>query len=70
MAMTRKDFVMLADMIIEFNSSSIVPYKDGMHRVSFSYPHLLCLAEFCRRSNPIFDEEHWMEYIRKGSIDK
>lgn len=50
--MTKKHFIALADAIR--NSPD----------VEFADEHLAVLAGFCRRVNPAFNRERWLNYIK------
>lgn len=52
--MTKKQFIALADMIKEANR-----FDDHC----FSREAILDLAQFCKRQNPKFDREKWIDYI-------
>jgi hypothetical protein len=57
MAMSKKDFIQLADFIAMHNkypSSSDSPFTGA---------HLATLADFCRSQNSAFNRERWFGYI-------
>lgn len=49
--MTKKDFILLANYIKEFNGEP------------FTFSQLSCLASFCKAVNPSFKRERWFNYI-------
>lgn len=54
--MTKKHFVLLADMIKEHNR--VLSMRDN-----FSAEHLDTLASFCKRVNSNFNRDRWLDYI-------
>lgn len=61
MAMTRKDFIELADRIKFHNSLPEVP---GIND-HFTPDQLYMLAAFCAFQNPNFDRAKWLDYINR-----
>lgn len=55
MAMTKKDFIALADDIKYHNSFEF--------NQRFSLGQILMLAKFCERQNSAFNRERWLAYI-------
>lgn len=55
MAMSKQDFVALADAVKEFNFT-----KD---RGYFTFEHVKVLADFCQLQNPRFNRQRWLRYI-------
>lgn len=53
--MTKKHFILLADMIKDHNKSSM--------NEPFRHDHLVMLASFCAKQNPNFDRDRWFDYI-------
>lgn len=55
MAMSKKDFIALADMIREVNTdTSATPFTDWQ---------VGAIADFCQSQNPRFDRKRWLDYI-------
>jgi hypothetical protein len=50
--MSKKDFIALADMIRRSNDS-------------FSFAQLDLLAKFCKKQNPQFDRQLWLDYLQR-----
>jgi hypothetical protein len=59
MAMSKQDFIALADAIRAHNEAS------ATHRYApeFSSDHIATLAAFCRSQNPNFMKDRWLDYI-------
>ena len=55
MAMSKKDFIALADEIRLHNTDPVMP--------KFTIGHLSSLADFCEQQNPNFNRERWLGYI-------
>jgi len=58
MAMSKQDFIALANIIIDHNrmiATSDKPFTDE---------HLHTLVSFCRRQNSSFNQERWLGYIK------
>ncbi len=54
MAMSKKDFIALADMISASRAHNPNTFRMG---------EILELAEFCRSQNPRFMRDRWLDYI-------
>jgi hypothetical protein len=53
MSMSKKDFIELADMI-----------KDRFPKLGqFGPSQIGLLADFCKRQNPRFNRERWLDYL-------
>lgn len=63
MAMSKRDFIALADTIRTHNarSESLDPFQ------VFTVEQLETLAEFCASQNPAFMRERWLGYIAETS---
>ena len=57
MAMSKKDFIALADAIKEHNDSG------SFGRTKFTQSQIDTLAEFCRSQNANFMRDRWLDYI-------
>lgn len=57
MAMSKKDFIALADVIKEHNE------RDPFRNFAFSGDQIQVLADFCQSQNPNFDRDRWLGYI-------
>ena len=57
MAMSKKDFIALADAIREHNE------RDPFINFAFSGDQIQALADFCETQNPNFNRERWLGYI-------
>lgn len=57
MAMSKKDFIALANEIRDHNECG------GNGTVKFSSTHINRLADFCQSQNPNFNRERWLGYI-------
>lgn len=62
MAMSKKDFIALADAIRD--SAATGQGQVVSEVVKWNNRHLQVLADFCRQSNPRFKEQRWFGYIR------
>lgn len=63
MAMSKKDFIALADAIREANQRS--KRQNGSYTPEhFSPASVLVLADFCQSQNPAFKRERWLGYIK------
>lgn len=60
MAMSKKDFIALADAIAEHNRIHNV--VNG-YALQFQREHLRTLEEFCAAQNPRFMRQRWLDYI-------
>lgn len=58
MAMSKKDFIALANAIKEHNR-----VLDTRSLAAFRPEHLDTLATFCRMQNPRFKRDRWLGYI-------
>ncbi len=56
MAMSKKDFIALADAIRQHNR-----FEHGLD--VFNEKHISVLADFCQSQNPRFMRERWLGYI-------
>lgn len=56
MAMSKKDFIELADTLRSFN-------KRHMIEEHFNEEHINALADFCKSQNSAFMRDRWMGYI-------
>lgn len=54
--MTKKDFILLADHIRNATSGSCAEAKFSDIQISY-------LAQFCKKTNPRFNENRWIAYI-------
>lgn len=61
MAMTKRDFIKLADDIREFNRLS--DPSGFVAPVPFGDEQVVVLADFCQSQSPKFNRERWMDYI-------
>lgn len=61
MAMSKKDFIALADAIREHNRIAAHPANAGMQW--FSADQLDALATFCKQNNMNFMRDRWLGYI-------
>ncbi len=65
--MTKKHVIALADAIITHDNFVSHPYRTGMGEdadiILFDRHHLATLADFCKRQNPNFNQERWLDYI-------
>lgn len=57
MAMGKKDFIALADVIREHNS------KRGEYGDGFSLEQVATLADWCASQNSAFNRKRWLGYI-------
>lgn len=57
MAMNKKQFIALADVIRDYDSGN--PF----YVTPFSPAQISCLADFCQSQNPDFNRERWLGYI-------
>lgn len=62
MAMTKKDFIALADTIRETNRV-FEGHTYSVH-LPFGERAISDLADFCASQNPRFNRERWLGYIR------
>jgi hypothetical protein len=60
MAMSKQDFIALADAIREHNELQ----EGTVNPITFGPFHLNTLANFCQSQNPRFMRERWFGYIR------
>lgn len=54
--MNKKNLILLAEMIKDHNKPSL--------RDPFTQDHLNMLAAFCAKTNPNFNRERWMDFIK------
>ncbi len=59
MAMTKKDFIALADTIRNANRFA----ENAGQPPAFTQAAILELTHFCRAENPNFNRERWLDYI-------
>ena len=57
MAMSKKDFIALADAIKAHNSGN--PFG----KFEFTRDQIEALADFCQSQNPNFNRDRWLGYI-------
>ncbi len=62
MAMSKKDFIQLADYIREHNA--VNTSKVGGHVCRFTDDEIETLAKFCKSQNSSFKKDRWIGYIR------
>lgn len=63
MAMSKKDFIALADAIKEYNRGAFPAGTNTFSPLQFQHTQLLVLADFCKRQNSNFMRERWFDYI-------
>lgn len=63
MAMSKKDFIELADTIKTHNTYRKGIFGRNAGRMSFSPEEIDALATFCETQNPNFKRVRWMDYI-------
>jgi hypothetical protein len=63
MAMSKKDFIALADKIKTHNEIAKLIFGHNAGRMSFSEEEIEVLAQFCYDGNPRFDHRRWYDYI-------
>ena len=63
MSMTKRDFIALADSIIEYNRQALPAGTNCVSPLQFGHTQLLVLADFCANSNPNFNRSRWLDYI-------
>lgn len=63
MAMSKKDFIELADTIKTHNADKKRTFGHNAGRMSFSPEEIGALAAFCASQNPNFKRARWMDYI-------
>jgi hypothetical protein len=59
MAMSKKDFIALADTVKTHNKYKVHDRPD----LEFQETHLETLADFCQSQNPNFNRGRWLGYI-------
>ena len=64
MAMSKKDFIALADAIREHNELQ----EGTVNPIIFGPFHLNTLANVCAKGNPAFDRDRWIGYIKGGKV--
>ena len=63
MSMSKKDFIALADAIREHNRVAAARTNVGIDAQPFNWDQLDTLATACKRINPAFMRDRWLEYI-------
>lgn len=63
MAMSRKDFIALADVIRRYNAESFPSGGNTVSPLQFTHTQLQSLADFCQQQNPMFKRGRWFAYI-------
>lgn len=63
MAMSKKDFIALADQIKNYNQNSFPHGTNTVSPLQFTYTQILRLADFCQSQNPRFNRSRWLAYI-------
>jgi hypothetical protein len=63
MAMSKKDFIALADAIKDHNAAKLRAFGVNAGRMSFSTEELETLADFCKQQHSTFKRDHWLGYI-------
>lgn len=61
MAMSKKDFIALADAIREHHAQ--LAHIKQPAADNFTMSQLEVLASFCKRTNPNFKRDRWLSYI-------
>ena len=63
MSMSKQDFVALADAIRDYNKQAFLAGSNCVSPLEFGHTQLYVLADFCKRQNPNFNRERWLDYI-------
>lgn len=67
MAMSKKDFIALADAIREYNRTAFwgtaADGTRGKQNIPVQGDNLKMLADFCQSQNPNFKRDRWLDYI-------
>jgi hypothetical protein len=63
MAMSKKDFIALADSIRAHNAIKRNVWGKSAERMCFNVEQIEALADFCQSQNPRFMRERWLGYI-------
>ena len=61
MAMTKKDFIALADTLIAIRASYASHWNANLFRACDE--HVVALADFCQSQNSAFKRDRWLGYI-------
>lgn len=69
MAMSKQDFIALADTIREHNEAKTRVWGANANRMLFNDEQLDALEAFCKQQNPRFMAGRWRAYI-KGECGK
>ena len=62
MAMTKRDFIALADTLKQVRNSYGKNWDPNLFRACDD--HVAALADFCEQQNPNFNREGWLGYIK------
>lgn len=65
MAMTKKDFIALADVIRGYNEGAFPSNSNIASPLEFEPTQINALADFCQTQNPNFDRAKWLDYINR-----